>query len=530
MHRMIRRVVGSLLGCSLVALLMAGSGLGGRAVETTIQDDALLLHRPEAQVRATARTIAELGADRVRITAGWSALAPRPNRRRRPAFDAEDSRRYPRDGFDRLDRALRAVDDAGLEAQLDLAFWAPRWAVAKRMPQRTRQRFIPDAREFARFATAVATRYSGTFPDPHRRGRELPAVRLYTTWNEPNHASFLAPQWKRDGGGGWRPYSPHVYRAMHEAAYDAIRSVSDRNQVLVGGLSSEGSEESGRGNVAPLEFLRTMACVDALMRPLAVPECAGAGPVHADGLALHPYSLHTSPAAASANPDDAAIGDLRRVAGLVAALHGAGRIDREWPLYLTEYGYETPPPPPQSEPTPGPPGGDRGWAAFLAQREPSTRMFAQFLLRDIDAAESGFPKRSRRHWRDWQTGLLYADGRPKPAAQAFKIPLHAQYAIGADGRPALLLYGGARPGDGRKVVRLERQDATTGRWSPVRTTGTACDETAGEFLTEGDGFFTRTAAWEGAGRYRLGWKHGGAYEYGAELDVNADEPLLAPTV
>ena len=209
-------------------------------------------------------------------------------------------------------------------------------------------------------------------------------------------------------------------------------------------------------------------------------------------------------------------------------LHGAGRIDAEWPLYLTEYGYETRPPDPYAEHTPAQQARYLGWATFLAQRDPHTRMFAQFLLRDIDAAESGFPASSRRHWRDWQTGLLYHDGRPKPAAQAFKIPLHAQYAVGADGTAALLVFGGARPGDGTKVVRVERQDGTTGRWNPVRTTGASCDEQAGEFLTDGQGFFTRTAAWEGPGRYRLAWRHGGAYEYGAEIAVDADEPLVAP--
>src|SRR3954453_8752686 len=107
MARMIRGLLGGLLGCSLVALLLAGSGLSSHAVETTIQDDALLLHRPEAQMRKDVKQMAELGADRVRITAGWSALAPGPGPRPKPVkpFDAANSRTYPEDGFDRLDRA-----------------------------------------------------------------------------------------------------------------------------------------------------------------------------------------------------------------------------------------------------------------------------------------------------------------------------------------------------------------------------------------------------------------------------------------
>src|SRR5215218_2372401 len=129
MRRMIRGILGGLLGCSLVALLMAGSGVGAAPVETTIQDDALLLHRSDAQVGEATRTMASLGADRVRITAGWSVLAPEPLSPRRPAFDAEDSAAYPQEGFARLDRAVREARAAGLAVQLDLAFWAPRWAV-----------------------------------------------------------------------------------------------------------------------------------------------------------------------------------------------------------------------------------------------------------------------------------------------------------------------------------------------------------------------------------------------------------------
>jgi len=72
-----------------------------------------------------------------------------------------------------------------------------------------RERDAPDPRAFAGFAQAVASRYTGRFPDPNHRGRRLPAVRLWTTWNEPNNPDFLLPQWQRDGRG-WRAASPYV--------------------------------------------------------------------------------------------------------------------------------------------------------------------------------------------------------------------------------------------------------------------------------------------------------------------------------
>src|SRR3954447_16297724 len=112
------------LACSLVALALAGGPAPGRHLETTLQDDALLLHSAPATVVQVARRIADLGADRVRITAGWSALAPDPLMRKRPgpSFDATDSASYPREPWTRLDRAVKAARAAGLGVMLDVAF------------------------------------------------------------------------------------------------------------------------------------------------------------------------------------------------------------------------------------------------------------------------------------------------------------------------------------------------------------------------------------------------------------------------
>ena len=156
-------------------------------------------------MRQTARTIAALGVDRVRLTAGWSAIAPSPRDRAKPGFDATNPAAYPRGAWDRLDTAVDAARAAGLKVMLDIGFWAPRWAVRKPSPNPDRQRYAPNPAMFADFATAVVRRYGAV-------------VRLYTPWNEPNHPSFLAPQWRRG-----RPLSPHVYRAMYTAAYAAMR-------------------------------------------------------------------------------------------------------------------------------------------------------------------------------------------------------------------------------------------------------------------------------------------------------------------
>src|SRR3954452_18757526 len=104
------------LACGLAAMLLAGRPAQGKHLETVLQDDALLLARPPAEVRQTARTIASLGADRVRLPALWSAIPPAPRSPQRPRrpFDPRDSSTYPPVAWDRLDAAVKAAHDAGL--------------------------------------------------------------------------------------------------------------------------------------------------------------------------------------------------------------------------------------------------------------------------------------------------------------------------------------------------------------------------------------------------------------------------------
>ena len=511
------------LTCSLAALLLSsGGGAGVKHMETTLQDDALFLHRSPAQVQDAARTAAALGADRIRLTASWSTLAPAPRSKRMPGkpFDPTDSSTYRGETFGRLDTAVKAIKAAGMQVQIDLAFWAPRWAVRKPSSDPRRHRDRPDPAKFADFASAVAQRYSGGYGD-------LPRVDMYTTWNEPNHPSFLAPQWKRDRKGRYRAISPHVYRAMHNAAYEAIKRESPDAAVLIGGTASTGGSRPGRGGVPPLRFVREMACVDEALDPLPFKECDGFQALKADGYSHHPYSRTTTPATPASRPDDAPLADTYRLSALLEALYDRGRIARDLPIYHTEYGYES------NEPDPFVPfdldtqAKFLGWSTYLAWRDPDTRMFAQFLLRDVDARESGRTPGTRGYWRDFQTGLLFHDGRPKPAAQAFKLPFYAERRrVGEE--EVVVLFGAVRPAAGRETVRVEQLDARSGRWVPAVTVGDdTCQRSERAFLTDGAGFFERTSAFVGGTKYRMVWRApGGMWERSAEVALELDPPPL----
>lgn len=514
------------LACSLLALLLgSGAATGPKYMETVVQDDAQFLHRPAAQVRRSLDRVAALGATRVRITASWSALTMNPESRTVPPapFDSSDSKTYPRGAFDSLDTAVKAADARGLGVMLDLAFWAPRWAVGRPAKNPARQRYFIDAPAFGDFATAIARRYSGGFRDPADPRKVLPAVRTYTTWNEPNHPSFLAPQWIRDGDGGYRPESPHIYRALHNAAYDAIKHVSLLDKVLIGGTASLGSQTPGQGGVPPLAFVRALACVDDQLKPLRVPECSHFTPLRADGYAHHPYSRYTTPGTSDPFADNAPIADMSRLGTLLAQLEKTHRIAERLPVYITEYGYES------NQDDPFQPF-DRnqqaqfiGWSSFLAWKDPDTRMFAQFLLQDIDPKESGRKRGTRSYYRDWQTGLYDAAGDPKPALQAFKLPFWAQ-TLGTGDEKSVLLWGTVRPGKGARTVKVERLDAASGNWGVITTYGSTCTTSdPNTFLTDKAGVFLRSAPALGAAAYRFAWRHDdGSWEYGVPVRVAED--------
>ncbi len=456
---------------------------GARAVgpETVIQDDAALLYRSEPEVRASIERIRELGIDRVRITASWGAIAPGRHSRERPRFDAGDSSAYGTDGWTRLDLVLREVQAAGLKPMIDLAFHAPRWAVGRYTSKTYRDR--PSVLEYRRFVTAAARRYRGDYPDPANPGASLPAVRLWTTWNEPNHGSFLLPQWRRTRRG-WRPAAPHLYRRLHEAAYSALKRSSRFNKVLIGGLAAVGGKRATRGRIAPLRFVRELACVDGRLRRLRVRECRGFKRLRADGFSHHPYSIGVPPARASRHRDDVRIADLGRLDRLLGALKRRGRTARRLPIYITEFGYETNPPDPKRGVSHEKQIAYLAHGTYLAWRNPRVRMHAQFLLHDAPANPK-IAVTSLRRWHDYQSGLIDVDGGLKPAFEAFKLPLWGRRV-----RRGAFLFGQVRPGDGDRPVRIERL-GPGGQWLGV-----------GSAVSDRRGYFTAVMRGRASGRYR----------------------------
>ncbi len=296
-----------------------------------ISDSALLMSSdPHIRELALAR-IRAAGASVVRIPAEWRYIvSPDP-----PAgFDASDPA-SPAYDFTAVDAAVRDTAAAGLTPLL-VVTRAPAFAEAPdRWPYAYPGSWAPDPAAFGAFATAVARRYDGSFPDPLEPGRALPSVRLFEAWNEPNLARYLEPQWVVEGGR-WVAFSPLVYRQLLNAFYTAVKAVAPSDLVLTAGIAPNG-EPAGVGRMTPLRFLDGLLCLEG--GATACPD-----PPHFDALAFHPLSFE-GPDLPARSSQDVAISDIAKVTDLLARaerLHTALPRGRK-PVWVTELNWESAP-------------------------------------------------------------------------------------------------------------------------------------------------------------------------------------------
>lgn len=544
-----------------LGFLPAAAHAAVRAPETVVQDDALFLHGSDDEIRTGLTQAYDVGIRRVRLTAGWSVIAPSPASSTVPDGDLTDPAAYPAENWANLDRAVRLTVEAGMRPMIDIAFWAPRWATSGQADETTRLRTQIDPTQYARFAEAVARRYAGGYVPPvhppvtapseprpdadllqmllgRRRPpitalpvvptpEPLPAVDLYTIWNEPNHPGFLLPQWRREDGR-YVPASPDIYREMVYAAYPAIKRGAPASRVLIGGTASGGSSTPGRSGVPPLLFLRRLACVDDRLRPVQTGACADFRPLPGDGWAHHPYSLRTLPDALPKDPDKLPVAATGRLTSTLRRLVAEGRLDpADATVYMTEYGYETNPPDPQAPFSPEQQGRLLAWAEYLATRDPAVVMWPQFQLYDRPGDPAGPQMRA---FGDWQTGLFYADGTPKPAYAQFGTPSVA-LCHRRGGRRWVEIWGRVRGADGPATVDVQARgpDAAIatagGGWRTVASSARAAlrGATAADVRPVAPGApVTRFLRWHRGMQVRLHWRvDGGQDREGAALTAPA---------
>ncbi|MFL6252465.1 MAG: cellulase family glycosylhydrolase [Actinomycetes bacterium] len=432
-----RRLILQLLAAAALLLAPAAAAHAARNAEVSIMDDPLLLGRSQGHIDNQMRIFRNLGVDRVRVSAFWNGAAPNAGSKTKPAgFDGSNPS-DPRYQWSALDRVVTSAAAHDLKVMLSITTPAPMWATTGR---RRNNLWLPSVSEFADYAGAVAQRYASS-------------VDHYGVSNEPNQGGWLQPQSDRTG-----LIAPHHYRAMVRAAYPRIKAADPSSTVLVGDLAPTGTGKRGRRKpIRPLAFLRAMACVNKHWRPTRRGRCRNFKPIPADAIAHHPYQFFLAPNRHSRNRDDAGIGDSRRFLRALDRLVRAHRIapshGRRLNVFYTEFGYQTDPPDPFAGVSLGRQSRWLQQAAYIAWRTPRIRAINQFRLTDGRIRGHGVAA-----FREFQSGLLFANRRKKPAYRTFANPFFIS------GHRA---WGQVRPG-GRHAVTLQKRGLRGGRFRRVR--------------------------------------------------------------
>jgi hypothetical protein len=430
-----------LLGAAVAAWAPVPAAHASASQLSIMQDDRLLLWSgPDARDRALDQ-MQRLGVTTIHSLVVWRKLAPAPAQSTRPAFDATDPASYgswaPYDGL------VAGAQARGMDVLFTITGPVPNWA--SQCGARAPKRWLctPRPSDYAAFVRAVATRYSGTYAG-------LPRVSAWALWNEPNHVMWLRPQ----------ATAARQYRNLAQAGLAALSATGHRSDMRLIGETAPGG---GSKSTAPVDFLREVFCLDASGHPYRGATASRHGcrtrPRFAvTGVSDHPYTYAAiaSPSRFKGHASDAPIGAMQHFVNLLDTAARYGVIPRHMPVYLTEFGFQSRPPDvfgvslrTQAQ--------FINYSDYVAYRNPRIASVAQYELND------------EPHAAVFNTGLRFADGRAKPALQAYAMPIYVQRIAGG-----VRVFGLVRSARGTGVAvaiqnRLGRRHATFRTVASVRT-------------------------------------------------------------
>jgi hypothetical protein len=322
----------------------------------------------------------------------------------------------PQYAFSWIDPVLRSFQGTGISVAF-LVTDAPRWAEAPGGPEALEEQgaWRPDPTAFKAAATALARRYSGSYPDPANPGRTLPRVKYFQAWAEANFSIHLAPQWVQSGNK-LVPASPEIYRGLLNAFYAGVKSVHSDNVVITEGSGPFGDSpgpcaNSNYGNgcrMPPAEFARDLLCVQGRkLQPVACPD-----PAHFDVIAMDPYDV-SSPSTHAFSADDISAPDLGKLTKIVTRAVQTGRAlpRRHKPLWVTEFAYDSNPPNPGAISV----ATQARWMdeAFYLFWKQGASVAVWYLVRD---------QPGKHYSTSYYSGVYFNNGQPKPSLRAYQFP------------------------------------------------------------------------------------------------------------
>ena len=499
------------VAAAVVAPAPAPAAASGRPV-AMFEEDVHLLADPAR----TLATLRQLGAGVVRLSVAWNSIAPAAFSANPPrGFNASDPAAYPAGSWAPYDAVVREAQAFGITLDLSLTGPPPRWATGPGKPRHGGYpAWEPSASQYGKFVQAIGTRYSGQY-------QGLPRVRWWELWNEPNFGPDLTPQAIK---GSTISVAPMVYRGLVDAAWQALRASGHASDtIILGNLDARG--QSGRpsryapdglpgnfGATKPMQFIRTLYCVDASYRQLrgraaAVVGCppspAGSrrfravhpGLFQAPGFADHPYPVNLPPTqASSTDPDFVEFNELPRFAAALDRLQRIYGSGHRFAIYNNEYGYITNPPNRSAVSrfvSPPTAAYYINWAEYLTWRNPRIASTMQFLLYDPNPFKAP-------EYGGFASGLLFYGGKPKASVDAYRLPVFLPVTTARRGH-SLELWGDARPAHfyDDYTVQVQFQRGSRGRFRTIRTVR------AGNPL----GYFDTRIVFPASGSVRLAWSY-----------------------
>jgi hypothetical protein len=521
--RLIPRVLVGSLVVAIASWFAAVSANASTSQVAMFQPGGGLLQQPDA----TLRELHALGVGVVRVTLPWASIAPDPNSQTRPAgFDATDPAAYPAANWAPFDAVVRAAQADGLRIDFTITGGAPLWADSQPIPPAALSplyAWLPSPSEYQAFVHAVGLRYDGGYAPPGQS--KLPRVSFWAVWNEPNFGKGIAPQATHGStvlsAAGW-------YRRLLDAGWNGLQSTGHgRDTILIGTLAARGSRNGPTpgnpdgnpgtfGTTKPLQFIRALYCVDSRSKPLrgsaaSAIGCPGGGSAaqfrsshpglfSATGFAIHPYPINLPPTrTTSHDPDYVEFSQIPNLESLLDRIQKAYGSRRQYPIYVTEYGYITNPPN-RSGHFVSPPTAAKymNWAEYLSYRNRRIATTMQFLLRDPN------PRVGVPEFGGFASGLEFFSGKHKPSYDAYRMPLFLPSTSTRRGR-SLEVWGCVRPAPYARqsrhrsqTVKIQFQNRSRGAFKTIKSVR----------ITSRRGYFDVKVTFPGSGSVRLEWSNG----------------------
>ncbi len=390
-----------------------------------------------------------LGVRSLRVIMLWSSVTPGADQAQKPNFEPTDPMAY---NWGEYDAVMAAARERGWSVLMTISGPVPKWATQAKLDNLTR----PSPSAFEAFTMAVGRRYGDV-------------VSTWSIWNEPNQPQFLRPQFAQGG----KAVSPRIYRDLYLAGQRGLRKADQGNDRI---LMAETSPRGTSRVVAPLAFLRGMLCLNAKYK-----RAGKCGALSAGGYAHHAYTTRQGPSF-KPPPDDVTIGVLSRLTKALDRARSAGALTSRLPIHLTEFGIQSTPDTIQGVSL-AKQVEYRAIAEKIAYDNTRVTSFSQYLLRDSDPT-------GPKQYGGFESGLRFADGRPKPSLQAFRLPL----AVRRNGSRAAV-WGLVRPATGVTSVTITYANKGSSRFLALRTV-----------KTDARGYFRFTTAYRAGRRWNVTWQ------------------------